>query len=149
MQDNKKILIVIGILLIIFQLFAFIGMSRMKVGLYPSRATMPNISPSYSGSKLNIKMALFAIQAGGERFSTSFEDITFPKDEYRMPSVDQYTSAYLREALGCSRGGSFGLIVYDTILTISYFFLGIVGAVLLFLGTKPDSKNKQSENENN
>lgn len=141
MQENKNILIVLGIFLIVVQILGFIGMSRMEVGLYPSSDTLLRVPQSSEQSKLNIKMVFFAIMAGADRFGSSFEDLTFPENEHRISSVDQYASAYLRESLGCSSGGSFGLIVYDTVLTISYYFIGILGVVLIILGIMGYRKN--------
>lgn len=143
MKADRIILIVIGILLIIVQLLGFIGMSRMEVGLYPSSETLSRVEQSSEQSNLNIKMVLFAITAGTDRFVSSFDDLTFQKDEHRVTSVEQYASANLRESLGCSSGGSLGLVVYDTVLTISYYFIGILGVVLLRFGIKGDRKTEE------
>ncbi len=132
MKFNKTILTVIGALLIIVQLLGFIGMARMDVGLYPSRETLFYVGPPSRDSGLNIRMAFFAIKAGMDRFGSSFEDLTFPIDEYRVSSATQYASAMIRESLGCSGSGSFGLYVYDAILTISYCSVGIIGVGLIW-----------------
>ena len=144
MKADRIILIVIGILLIIVQLLGFIGMSRMEVGLYPSSETLSRVEQSSEQSNLNIKMVLFAITAGTDRFVSSFEDLTFPEDEHRVTSAEQYTSAYLRESLGCSSDGSLGLFVYDTVLTISYYLIGIFGVVLLRFAIKGDRRTEES-----
>jgi len=139
MKISKLSLIVVGIVYIIGQLVAFIGMSRMYVGLYPSSDNL--MEPIYcEESGLNAGTLLFAVTAGIDRFDSSFKDLTFPKDKYRVPTAEQYASAMIRESLGCSRDGSFGLVVYDIVLAISYSLLGIAGAILLFFGTRPSKK---------
>jgi hypothetical protein len=145
MKSKKTILTIIGILLMAIQLLGFIGMSRMYVGLYPSSETLLYVSPSSRNYGLNIREAFFAIEAGTDRFNSSFEDLTFPEYEYRVPSATQYTSAMVRESLGCSVGGGFGLFVYDAILTISYCFVGIIG-VCLFCVAKIIAHRELSHN---
>ena len=132
-KTTKTILLILGFALIFVQILGFMGMSRVNVGLYPSAESL---SSTYSSSRsdLNIKKILFAVEAGTDRFASSLEDITFPEDEYRVATAEQYTSAYVRESLGCSDGGSFGLMIYDTVLTISYCFVGILGLCLLLAG---------------
>ena len=134
MRENKNILIGLGIFLIIVQLIGFIGMSRMEVGLYPSMDTSLHTSTSSERAELNVKMVFFAIKAGVDKFASSLEELAFQESEHLILSPNQYASAYIREALGCSSGGSFGLIVYDTVLAISYSSIGIIGAVLIIMG---------------
>lgn len=151
--QTKAILIVLSLVLIVVQVLGFIGMSRVRVGLYPdSESGLVHISSSKSD--LTIKMVLFAVEAGTDRFASSLEDLTFPDGKYRGLTAEQYASAMIRESLGCSDGGSFGLIVYDTVLTISYCFVGILGFLLLFsdkiwerIYWKAYWKDKQKESE--
>ena len=62
--------------------------------------------------------------------------MTYPLDEWRTISSIQYASAFIRESLGCSSGGSFGLIVYDFFVLLSYWLVGIIGIILLIIATK-------------
>lgn len=103
----------------------------MYVGLFPNMDDL--LYPSYTNddSGLNIKKALFAINAGIDRFQSGFEDLLYSDDEYRIMTSTQIASAIIRESLNCSFGGSLGLTIYDIILTISYCFTGILGAILL------------------
>ncbi len=133
-NNNTKIfLIIIGVILILIQIINYCGVSRMHTGLYPDNNDLlyPNYFIEKSG--LNVKKVLFAFQAGFDRFATGFEDLTFPEDEYRIINSTQYTSAFIRESLGCSSGGSIGLNVYDLFLLLSYCSFGIIGFVLLIL----------------
>lgn len=141
MDEEKKSLSVHGILsfvglaLVIIQIASFIGMSRAPVGLYPSKDDFfysYNIS-RVEETELNGKMLLFAVTAGSDRFKTSFKDYSYDEDEYWSMSSTQMTSAMIRESLGCGKDGSTDLIIYDTVLTASYYFLGVVGIVLLIL----------------
>lgn len=131
-MDKKKVLIILGVILIVLQLASIYGVSRMYVGLFPDKNS--DIFQSNSDEdrfSINVKAASFALEAGFDRFKSGFEDITFPKDEYRDMSVTQRISARLREAYGCSDGGSIDLIIYDFLLIVSFSFVGLVGIALL------------------
>lgn len=142
MKSGNHTITIIAILLIIVQIVSFVGMSRMYVGLYPDGDNL--IYSSYSrNSRLNIKMILFAITAGLDRFKSSFTDLFFSKYEYRVMTSEQMTSAMIRDSLGASANKSFGLIVYDTILTVTYCSVGIVGLSLLSISTIK-RKNKRT-----
>lgn len=129
----KKVLLYIGVLLIIIQALSYFGMSRMRVGLFPDAGDLP-YPQIINRSGLNFKMALFAVGAGIDRFNLGFEDLTFAKEDYRVMSATQMASAMIRESLSFSNG--IGLVVYDTILTISYCFPGIAGAALVFISRR-------------
>ena len=129
-MKEKKVMLYIGVLLIIIQALSYIGMSRMRVGLYPDAGDLP-YPQIINGSGLNFKKALFAVSAGVDRFNSGFEDLTFAKEDYRVMSATQMASAMNRESMSFSNG--IGLFVYDTILTISYWFTGIAGSVLVFI----------------
>lgn len=131
MQSGKKALLVLGILLIVIQILSIIGVSRMRVGLYPDGYDL--LYPSYSSERLELtpKMVSLAIEAGADRFKSSFEDLTYEKDEYRIMSATQMLSAMVRDSLGGNKGGTFGLFIYDVILTVSYCFTGLLGVGLL------------------
>lgn len=133
---KKRILAITGIIFIVIQVISFVGMSRMYVGLFPDSDDL--LYPSYVNydSALNIKKALFAVNAGIDRFQSGFEDLFYEDDDYRIMTATQMTSAMIRESLNCSSAGSFELTIYDTILTISYCFTGILGAILLVVSTK-------------
>ena len=158
-NTTKAILLILGFALIFIQILGFIGMSKTDVGLYPSKESFS--TPIFSSrSDLNIKMVFFAVEAGTDRFASSLEDLTNSEDKYRTSTSEQYASAYIREALGCSDGGSFGLIIYDAVLTISYCFVGILGFLLLFVDKiweriywkaywKDKQKELESETEEN
>ena len=134
-MNNKKMLVFLGVVLIVIQLLSYSGMSKMYVGLYPDFDDL--LYPTYvKDSELNAEKAMFAVSAGFDRFVSGFEDITYGDDEYRVMTATQITSAMVRESLNCRSGGSFGLTIYDTILTISYWCVGIIGAILLFVSTK-------------
>ena len=135
-MQKKKIIAILGIVLVVIQLVSFAGMSKMYVGLYPDSGDL--IYPIYriEESSLNIKKAMFAIEAGFDRFMSSFEDLTYGEYDYRVMTAEQITSVMIRESLNCSSGGSVGLFVYDTILTIAYAFPGILGAILIFVSSK-------------
>ena len=125
----KRLLTIIGIILIFIQIVSFIGMSKVYVGLYPDNDDL--LYSTYSRkSDLTIKKALFAVEAGFDRFQSSFIDLT-GNDKYRVLTATQMTSAMVRESLGCSDGGSLGLTLYDAILTVSYLFTGLLGIGLL------------------
>lgn len=142
-MDNKKSLFIfLGFVLVIIQIVSFIGMSLADIDLYPDNDDLPWSLRIDDISGLNAMKAIFAVEAGIDRFSTSFKDITyFFKElsngyEYRPMESTQMTSAMIRESLGCSDGGSVGLAVYDTILTLSYSIVGILGIILLIVGNK-------------
>ena len=151
----KRIVMILGVLLIIAQVVSYVGMCRKSdygvplfVGLYPENDDL--LYPGYSAEKdLNFSMAIFAVQAGIDRFRSGFGDLTWPEEEWRNTTSTQYASAHIRESLGCSRGGGVGLTVYDTILTISYCFVGIIGVVLVVVGkkAKPEIPDKTENTE--
>lgn len=135
-MKDTKVLTILGVILIVIQLVSFVGMSRMYVGLYPDGDDLLYPTILDSGKSLTAEKAQFAIEAGIDRFKSGFEDLTYSEDEYRVMTAKQMTSAMIRESLDCSHGGSFGLTVYDTILTISFYFTGIVGVAILFVSLK-------------
>ena len=144
MKNHKNILIVIGIILIIVQIVSFIGMSRVYVGLYPTNKMVYSYyHPPKNESNFNIQKMFYAIKAGLDRFESSFEDLTFPEGEYRSVTVTQMVSSEIREDFGCSKGGSIGLFIYDTILTIAYCFVGILGVVMFVLAKLVDNRYKR------
>ena len=135
-MSNKKVIIVIAILLLILQGIGFYGLSKSMVGLYPDQLDV-QVSRTYVfTSPLTAKKLMHSVSAGFDRFKTSFGDLTLKKYEYRTPTETQYASIQIRESLGCASGGSGGLFLYDAGLTISYCFTGIVGVVLLILSAK-------------
>lgn len=144
-MQTKKALAIIGTVLIVIQLLSFVGMSRMYVGLYPDRYDLLYPTILDSGKSLNAKKLLFAIEAGVDRFKSGFEDLTHSKDEYRVMTATQMTSAMIRESLDCSYGGSTGLTIYDIVLTISYCITGIIGVFLLILGVIAHRKGEQNK----
>lgn len=150
MEKEKNIanliLVVIGIILILIQITNCCGVSRMYTGLFPDNEDL--LYPYYSidESGLTVKEVFFAFEAGSDRFISGFEDLTFPENEWRTITSTQCLSALIRESLGCSNGGSFGLIVYDFFVLISYCSVGIIGVVLLILArkvgkTQPDDQH--------
>lgn len=134
-MKTKKLLVILGVILIILQCVSYYGVERMYVGLYPDGFDLLH-AQYIKHSDLNFEKATFAITAGFDRFISGFEDLTYPKDEYRVMTAEQITSAMIRESLGCSSGGSVGLSIYDVILSISFYFTGIIGVVLLIVSTK-------------
>ena len=131
----KVFLAILGIFLIIIQIANYCGVSRMYTGLFPDNEHM--LYPQYvSKSEFNPKMIFLAIESGLDRFGSGFEDLTYPKDKWRVSTSTQYASANIRESLGCSTGGGFGLFIYDTFVLISYCSLGIIGFVLLMISIK-------------
>lgn len=144
-MNTKKVLAILGVILIIIQAVSYFGMSRMYVGLYPDALDMIQ-SPYVPDSDLNVKKAMFAINAGFDRFMSGFGDLTYPLDEYRVMTAEQITSVMIRESLNCRSGGSSGLAIYDTILTVSYYFTGIVGVALL-IGSAKVKEQAASETE--
>ena len=134
-MTNKKVLAMLGIVLVLIQLVSFLGMSRMYVGLYPDRDDLLYPTVIKSEQSLNSEKLLFAIEAGVDRFKSGFGDLTYSEDEYRVMTVTQMTSAMIRESLDCNHGGSTGLTLYDTILTISYWLTGIIGLILLLVSS--------------
>lgn len=151
MKIKKNILLIIGAILVIAQIISFIGLSH-GYSLYPE-----NMDYSISGYKnqiersdLNIVKIIVAVQAGYDRFWVSFSDL-FSGNEYSKyapGSATQILSADMRESLGCKDGGSFGLVVYDVVLTIFYCFVGISGVVLLIIGTKVKRKIEGTDYRN-
>ena len=134
-MSKKAPLIVLGIVLILVQIVSWAGMAKMYVGLYPDDDDL--LYPTYvEESNLNITKALFAVEAGVDRFKSGFEDLSYGEYDYRVMTATQMTSAMVRESLGCSNGGGFDLFVYDTILTVSFFFTGLLGIGLLFVSAK-------------
>ena len=130
-MSGKRLLNVIGVILVVLQLISYYGMSKTYVGLYPSDDCL--YFSYVEESDLTIGKALFAIRAGVDRFGSGFGDLTHSDDIYRVPTDTQYASAMVRESLGRSSGGSGGLLVYDTILTISYCSSGILGIALMII----------------
>lgn len=143
MKQGNRALAILGIILIALQIVSFVGISKVYVGLYPDNDDL--LYPTYhpNGSELNIKKVMFATTAGIDRFSTSFEDLLSNPDEYRVMTATQMASAMVRESLGCSDGGSIGLVVYDTILTISYCAVGIAGIITLLISSLSMLKAKR------
>lgn len=142
-MSEKKVLRIFGVILIVVQIISFLGMSKMYVGLYPDGDDLLYHNYSTVDSGLSIRKALFAIEAGVDRFKSGFENLKYSEDEYRIMTATQMTSAMIRESLDCSTGGSFGLIIYDTILTISFSFTGLLGIGLLIFSSK--IKNSKGE----
>lgn len=137
----------IGIILIIVQLLSFIGVLRMDVGIYPDYEDFPHRYPtSVTKSNLTADMFFFAFEAGSDRFGSGFEDLTWSKDEYRVSTAQQMASAHFRESLGCRTGGSAGLIIYDTIITVSYWFCGIIGITLIVISKIINNKHTSYKN---
>lgn len=145
--ERKIILVVLGLLLILIQLINYCGVSRMRVGLLPDDELLSYPGYITNDGNLNIKMVFFAFEAGFDRFASGFEDLTFPEDEWRVASATQYASAMFRESLGCSDGGSFGLIVYDFFVILSYCLVGIIGMVFLILAAKIDQSSDSEDEE--
>lgn len=126
MKFKKNILLIIGAILVIAQIISFIGLARGR-GLYPSGGFgYYRMEPGISIDKL-----LYAIDAGCDRFLGSLGDAFTSGNEWKPPSSAQMTSGEIRESL---RGG--GLFWYDAILTCTYTFVGIAGAILLVIGKK-------------
>ncbi len=125
-------LAVIGIVLIAIQIINYFGVARVYTGLFPDNNSL--LYPNYAIEKtnINIREILFAFQVGIDRFASGFVDL-FIKDIWRTNSSIQIASAYVRESLGCSDGGSFGLFIYDFLVVLSYCTVGIIGVVLLVL----------------
>ena len=132
----RTFVVIFGVILILVQAIAFIGMNRMYVGLYPD--LLDTYSPNFFYTRdVNIFSDLmFAVNAGYERFMTSFSDLTFDiENEYRLMSPTQIASAYIRDSLKYEPVPNF-LFMYDTVLTISYCFTGIIGCILLLITPK-------------
>ena len=134
MMKKSSFLMIIGVILIIIQAINWAGVKRMYVGLFPDK----DISLYYSNvaeSNLNLKKTVFAFTAGFDRYISGFEDLTFPEDEYRVPTATQYASAIVRESLGCSEPSpDFGLYIYDICVFIGYAFFGLIGLALFIWG---------------
>ena len=133
-MSNKKLLYFFATMLIVAQALSLIGMLRMDVGLYPDDTdvfSFPYVSLLGSGG-LTLRKLLFAVSAGLDRFSTGFQDLFFDRYEYRVMTSTQITSAMIRYSLRWE----LGLILYDIILTISYFLPGIVGVVSMCIAPK-------------
>lgn len=142
----SRVLIVIGVLLILIQIVSIIGMSNVRVGLYPANDDL--LYPHYSSGemKLNDKILTFAIEAGSDRFRSSFGDFAYDKydyNDYRVMTPTQIASAMIRESLNEP-----DLIIYDVLLTISFSFVGISGIVFLiiFFGGNFFAKQKAKTN---
>lgn len=136
-MSNKKLLYFFATMLIAAQAISLIGMLRMDVGLYPDDTdvfSFPYVSLLGSGG-LTLRKLLFAVSAGLDRFYTGFQDLFFDRYEYRVMTSTQITSAMIRYSLRWELS-SFGLILYDIILTISYFLPGIVGVVSMCIAPK-------------
>lgn len=146
-MGTKKPLTILGVILIIIQIVSFIGMSNVRVGLYPDNDDLAHPSYNIDNSGLNLKKALFAIEAGIDRFKSSFEDLTYGEYTYRVMTSTQMASAMVRESLGCSEGGSIGLAIYDTILTISYLIVGLLGIGIMFAPKIVGKTNDKSMHE--
>ena len=150
-SKSSKILCFIGWILIILQIINIYGVCKSKeldVGLFPNKKIY-QYSYHTEPERRNIKIgdAFFAIIAGLDRYKTGFSDAyrelshsieemrhshdSLDDDYYlRTHTVIQLTSELIRETLGCNDEYSFSLFVYDTILLLSYGFLGIIGLVL-------------------
>lgn len=150
MNSGKKTLIIIGVILLILQAVSFVGMSSMYVGLFPDGDDL--IYPTnVRKSDLDTQKAMFAVEAGFDRFLSGFGDLTYGTDKYRVMTPTQITSAMIRESLNCSSGGSSGLTTYDLILATSYNTVGIIGIILLLasamIKTKRRSTNEDTRDE--
>ena len=137
----KTFVMILGVVMILIQALAFIGMNRMYVGLYPEMEDVWNSNYFYSDSVPVEKKLLFAFTAGFERFMTSFSDLTFDiENEYRNTSPTQYMSTHFRYSLRYNDPvipmpfNYLGL--YDAILTFSYCIVGITGFALLIISPK-------------
>ena len=133
----KRCFLGFGVALIVIQLISVFGISCADTGIWPGNKTLWPPIQSRGDSTLNIKEMLFAFVAGFDRFLSGFGDLIYHlRDERRALSAIQYASAYIREALGCSHGGSFGLVIYDFFVLLSYCTAGIVGAILLTIAKR-------------
>ena len=136
-MSQRRSFFILGTILIVVQLLSLIGMLRMDVGLYPDDTdvlSFPYMSLLGSGG-LTIRKLLFAVSAGLDRFCTGFQDLFFDRYEYRVMTSTQITSAMIRYSLRWELS-SFGLILYDIILTISYFLPGIAGIISICIAPK-------------
>ena len=140
-MNGKRILIILGVVFIIIQIVAFVGMSKSYVGLYPDSDDCLYGFYYTKDSGLNFLKVLFAAEAGLDRFKESFEDLSGEED-YILEAT-QRASAMCRESLGCSDGGSFGLVIYDAVLTISYCLSGIFGVFFLLVSDKLNGKTNE------
>lgn len=138
---------IIGVILIIVQVISFIGLSH-GYSLYPKYT--PYYHTPVERSELTFGMILVAAQAGFDRFELGISDLIAGDESanYHPGSATQMMSSSIREALGSQEDGSFGLFVYDTILTVFYCVVGIMGFVLMLIGTKIKRKREGTDYKN-
>lgn len=129
----RTFVLLLGIILIFVQAIAFLGMSRVPVGLYPDMSDVWSPNYFYRDSVPVERKLLFAFNAGFERFITSFSDLTFDiQNDIRNTTPTQYTSTFFRYSLRYDYFAD----VYDAILTFSYCITGITGLFLIIISPK-------------
>ena len=139
-MKTKTAIILFAIFLILIQLISYIGMQKVYVGLYPEITDMLYPNFFYSSGGPVIRKLFFAVQAGINRFSTSFSDLTFNwETDYYSMNATQMVSAYCRDSLRNYRTdyNTYNYLwMYDIILTVSYCIPGLTGLALLKISKK-------------
>lgn len=140
-MKNGKLRIAIGWLLVILQVFSWIGMRSPESKLW-NDDVLDTYQSSASTSKLNFKQWCFAFRVGNEKYLNSFSNIFIDKYEYIPLTATEYASVYIREALGSGNDqANLSLSIFDFNILIGYLFYGLVGLFLLIFGYR--SKNTE------
>ncbi len=146
MLAKRNKLTIIGAVLIIIQLISILSVSCSVTGLYPGHEHLKQDGYLYDFSlkdDFEPYMIPIAMNAGFEKFVSSFGEIFTVNSSGKILSPVQHRSAVYRSALYYS--GKFndltGIYKYDLILTVSYSLVGIVGLGLLIAGIIVERRN--------
>lgn len=149
MLANRSKLTIIGAIMIIIQLISIISVSFSVAGLYPGHDHLmqDGYLVDYMPADFEPYMIPIAMNAGFEKFISSFGEIFTINGAGKILSPAQHRSAIFREALnyGSWLRNHYGLVVYDLIVTITYSIVGLAGLGLFIAGIIVERK-KQREN---
>lgn len=134
-MSMRKVFSILALLMFVVQGICYYGMSKSWLGLYPTTLDVGLYATHVEETPLNAKKALFAFTAGFERLGQSFDDLSNDEDpyssvSYRPATANQMASAIIRESLSRRSGVSFGLFIYDALLTASFLTPAWIGVAL-------------------
>ena len=149
MFAKRSKLTIIGAIMIIIQLISIISVSFSVAGLYPGHdhLVQDGYYIDYNSADFKPYMIPIAMNAGFEKFISSFGEIFTINGSGKILSAAQFNSAGFRGALmyGTKGGNQAGLFLYDLILTFTYSIVGLTGLGLLIAGILIERK-KQKKN---
>lgn len=142
-MKNGKIRRTLGIILVVVQLISIFSLCYHSVTIWDDEKDvfLYNNYPIRQG--LNINELFYGFESGNKQFTESFGFFFKDYDTVRYESGDIIT-ILIRESLGAGENNADpSLFIFDTIVLISYSFVGILGAYLYILGYR--AKNNINE----